>query len=434
MIVSWHRNYRWGDDDWFLEMVRNESLYRFLTRRYLEWSSRTGIEAAIALTIEYLWLWRLLNGLALASMVWGVANYLPPIRGRYVVLLWCTGFFLIDPQVLFWSVWWVTGSYNYLWPAAAAMFALLPFVRPALSARFFLFTLPAAFFASFNEQLVLLMLGFQCIFGFDLWRNRRLLVWHVIQVGLCLLVLLFMLASPGVKVRYLAELRWMPGFESLHIGTKLVQGLDHFLNHAFVVGNSLTGIWLVMLAWLVHKQQVNGAARRLVTAVLLAYVMTLAAPWVRTIWPDASAGNVWARWLTDTSAYMPNALAFFSYSLLNPQNLYGAAYWGRLFFLGSIWLGAVWLTYMSLRTVSCRRALVAVAGMFAAALASTVVGLSPTLYSSGVRLFLFGDLLLLLVCSMLYQVLPVGETWPRWFFCVAGALAFHGVRLSFTLQ
>ena len=430
-VILWHRGYRWGDDDWFLEWVRNESFHGFLVRRYAEWSSRTGIEAVIALTIEHLWLWRLLNGLVLGGMLWVVTLYFPAVHGRSVIPLWCAGFFLLDPQMLHWTVWWVTGSYNYFWPAVAALLALLPFFRPGLGKWFFLLAIPAAVFAGFNEQVVLLMLGFQLVLGLVLWRDGRLTGWHWVQLVLCLLVLVFVLASPGVKLRYVVELRWMPGFESLGLGAKLVQGLDNYFSHVFVASNVLTGVWLLMLAWLVPRLEVGSVARYIVLAVLGVYVLALLAPWVTTLFPHGAAnGSAWARWLTHTPAYMPDARVSFSYSLLDAGNRFGFAYWGRFTLYAGVWCSAIFLTFLCLRTVSIQRALLAVVMMAAAALAATIVGLSPTIYGSGARVFLFGDFLLLLVCCMLYQAAPRAANWPLWFSGVVCVLAINGVVIG----
>ena len=420
--------YRWGDDEWFLEMVRKESFRGFLTRRYLEWSARSSIEGMIALTIERLWLWRLLNGFVLAGMLWLVSLYIPPRNGRNVLPLWCAGFLLMDAAVLHWTVWWITGSYNYFWPAVAALMALLPFVRPRSGGgRWFLLSMPAAWFAGFHEQTVLLMLGFMLVFGVELWRRQCLTTWHVVQFCMCLAILVFMLASPGNSVRLEVELRWFPGFETLGLKEKLFEGWANYLSHVFVISNSLTGLWLLMLAWLTVKIDAGRKMQWLMVTILCAYVLMLIAPWVRTTMPIEGS---WADWMTHTPAYMPNAREFHAYSLLDINNRHGMPYWGRLFAFSMVWFSAVYATFLCLNVDSRQRALFAAVAMVAGGLAATVVGLSPTIYGSGQRVFFFGELLQLIVCCLLFQALPPKSSWPWWFWGVVGMLSIYGAGVA----
>lgn len=429
--ILWRRGYRWGDDDWFLGMVRTKHLSEFLVHRYTEWSSRISIEAAIALTIEHLWLWRFLNWLMVLCMVWLVAKLLPSGGQRSVLPLFCAGFFLFDPQVLYWSIWWVTGSFNYFWPAVLAMLAMLPFLWPEAGRRVFWFSIPAVLFAGFHEQVVLLLLGLQLVLAGWLWRQKRLTELHLLQMALCGVLLLVVLWSPGSRLRFQAALVVMPGFERLALWERLVQGLDNFLGHIFFVGNGVTWLWVVMLTWLVWQLPLARVVRVLMGIVLMLYTLVLVAPWILLLWPDTWMG-ITASWLLHTPAYMHSAWDSLTYSLLDPANKVGVAYWARMgLFTMAVWI-LTYATYACLRQTSSGRACLAVVMVVASVLTSAVVGLSPTVYLSGQRVFLFSDLLLLLVCCMLYQAAPAEKAWPRWLWGVVALLAGHGVWQALT--
>ena len=165
----------------------------------------------------------------------------------------------------------------------------------------------------------------------------------------------------------------------------------------------------------------------LMVTILCAYVLMLIAPWVRTTMPIE--GN-WADWMTHTPAYMPNAREFHAYSLLDINNRHGMPYWGRLFAFSMVWFSAVYATFLCLNVDSRQRALFAAVAMVAGGLAATVVGLSPTIYGSGQRVFFFGELLQLIVCCLLFQALPPKSSWPWWFWGVVGMLSIYGAGVA----
>jgi hypothetical protein len=427
--ILWRRGYRWGDDDWFLDMVRRLHFDEFLMHRYMTWSPRISIEALIALTIECLWLWRLMVGLTLAVWLWACTKLVTAGSQRSILPLLCLGFFLLDPMVLHWAVWWVTGSYNYLLPAVAALVALMPFIHPPAGRAIFLISIPAALFACFHEQVILLLLGFQLLLLGWLHKNKQLTTLHILQLMLCFLVLFVVLLSPGNKIRYQAELVYMPGFKSLGLIKKLVQGVENFLGHIFLAGNQLVWMWALMLSWLVQQLPVKKNVRLQAGGLLFILTMILLSPWIALYWPDTFFG-AGANWLINTSALMPTAKEFFSYSLLDPGNLVGLSYWGRLIFYALIFLSMAFVSYQCLCQASLVRALFSIVMLLAAMLVSAMVGLSPTLYASGQRIFLFSDFLILLVCCILYQAAPVDKTWPWWFWSLVILLAGRGVWLS----
>jgi hypothetical protein len=108
----------------------------------------------------------------------------------------------------------------------------------------------------------------------------------------------------------------------------------------------------------------------------------------------------------------------------------GLSYWGRLIFYALIFLSMAFVSYQCLCQASLVRALFSIVMLLAAMLVSAMVGLSPTLYASGQRIFLFSDFLILLVCCILYQAAPVDKTWPWWFWSLVILLAGRGVWLS----
>jgi hypothetical protein len=117
-----------------------------------------------------------------------------------------TGFFLLDAEVLRQGAWWMSNSFNYLWPLSLGLLAVVPFVQPAVPRALFAATIPAAAYAASQEQAGLLLLGAQALLGWGLWRRRGFGRWHGLQVAASAAAFAVVLLSPGS-----ASSRWASG-------------------------------------------------------------------------------------------------------------------------------------------------------------------------------------------------------------------------------
>lgn len=119
--------YHVSDDLWFSEKSKEMGLWNFVSWRYLTWSSRTPIEAAIHFFINKVTLWSVLNSLIVAALATSVVFLCKPnsVPNMFIALsLFALG---MPSKALTEGAYWMTGSFNYLCPVAlsALFFAFM---------------------------------------------------------------------------------------------------------------------------------------------------------------------------------------------------------------------------------------------------------------------------------------------------------------------
>ena len=387
-----------NDDVYHRQVLSDQSLLSWVAERYATWSARVVIDAVTVLVIPHAWLWRLLNAALLALLFWSIAALLGASRNLCLLLGMVAAFFLLDSAMVAESVWWMTGSFNYLWPAALGALSMLPFARPEQPTRIFLLTIPAVAYAAFHEQAVLLLIAFQCILGVHLVQQRRWQWGHVLQIGVTLCCAAVMLSSPGARRRYAVVIEhWLPDYGRLSLPERLFSGLQLALGHAFAGAGWLLVLLLVcMLCWGVLARR-GAMLGRVVTLVPLA---ALLAPRVfghlypAVIASDVTHGPSIRSWL----AYAGSAggARYTEFWIGDPVNAAAPGVYGIAALMAALAIAvamALWMAFDGRRSGHRWPAAWAVL-VWLAALASTVaVGLSPSLYASSQRIYFTQDML-----------------------------------------
>src|SRR3546814_7372418 len=110
-----------ADDAWFARILDRQPLGEFLAFRYMHWSGRVPIEATLVLVINHPWVWRLINAAMLLLFCHSAGRLALASTGTSGATTTSLAFaflMLVSPDILYPAAWWMTGSVNYLWPAA----------------------------------------------------------------------------------------------------------------------------------------------------------------------------------------------------------------------------------------------------------------------------------------------------------------------------
>ncbi|MCC8361746.1 DUF6056 family protein [Lysobacter sp. A6] len=218
------------DDAYFAAALDHQTLGAFLLERYMRWSGRLPIDAFAALLLDHLWIWRIVN---VAMVVWlcasaarlGFGRRLGPFAGTgcAFALLWC-----MPSPVLRDAAWWVSGSFNYLWPTAAGLAAMVPlFDRRTRGPWAWAGIVLAGGFAAYHEQVALAMLGIGLPRVAWLWRTKRLGRGEVVLMVSILVNAAINFGAPGIQHRYVVEIgNFYPTFDQLTLWDKGVLGLE----------------------------------------------------------------------------------------------------------------------------------------------------------------------------------------------------------------
>ena len=218
------------DDAYFADALDRQTLGEFLLDRYLHWSGRLPIDAAAALLLDHLWIWRLVN---VCMVAWlcasvgrlGFGRRLDPFAGTACAfaLLWC-----MPSPVLRDAAWWVSGSFNYLWPTAAGLAAMVPlFDRRVRSPWAWAGLALAGGFGAYHEQVAVAMLGIGLPRAAWLAHTKRLGRGEVVVLASIMVNAAINFGAPGIQHRFVVEMgNFYPTFDQLTLWDKGVLGLE----------------------------------------------------------------------------------------------------------------------------------------------------------------------------------------------------------------
>ena len=367
-----------ADDPFFSAALDHQSLSAYLRFRYHHWTGRIPIEAALVLVIKQMWLWRMLNCLMLLLLCHAVGKSAfarrqgPPgaVACTFVLLM------LVTPRVLWEGAWWVTGSFNYLWPTALGAYGCLPFMdrRPRGALRNSSH-LVAAGLAAYNEQVGLVLICLLPPLLIAGKSDRTESSWKIAILLFVGLNFAIALAAPGVHHRFVLEHRWFANFDALAWFEKANLGLGLVKQGILDPGNLL----VVLLAVATVPPLLAGTATRLAKATIILGLAYIACGCLVVHLAPTS------RW---ASAY-----------LVSPISGQNAAYPKvYLAMAASQFAIACLVTAAALAFRQSARKTLFVAWALLVALASiAVLGWSPTVYASGSRVFFVAEIILLAV-------------------------------------
>lgn len=423
LLVLSFIGYSDGDDAFFLEYCSSMGLFEYLEWRYAEWTGRMVSEAIMHIFFNLdLWAWRIVNAgmlvalpVALVSLkkrvVPDVAGVSANERNRslLVSLIMAILFYaFLDIKAFGYSAIWITGSMNYLWPMVCGVVALAVVAQVAFGVtdekkvpawRFAAGAACTVIAAMSSEQMGAVLLAFEiiCIAG-KLWKKCTVGMGMWTMTAATVGAFLVSSLSPGNELRIaMAVEHNMPQFEELGIGERffiLVQWLvSSFANENVVF---LIAIWLVGILLLVCKiKSGNPSDKSALRAKLY-----LAGSAVFTI--VALAGKCGVTMVNDIGINLAELTGLVE-RVPVASDMSGAQ-WTALVW----WLLAMAFTLFFLWEISERKWLLLFTYMGAVA-CEVILIFSPTIYSSGERVFFITGLMLMFLVLVLYEQLPKGK-------------------------
>ncbi|WP_258956331.1 DUF6056 family protein [Enterococcus malodoratus] len=239
----------------FLNPLKNKfdgNFLSFLMYRYNTWSSRIVIEIFTLIGVTVPIVWKLLNAVMML-----IAAILPAfLIKRYKDIRWTdlvlsASLFFTFPISFFSETGWVATSTNYLWVYSLGLVSIYPIVQYIRKEHVpqWLYILSAftTFYASNQEQMALLILGFLLIFGGYLFTQKRSFKPLLPTLGINIFSLIFVFTAKGNDIRYEHELKnWFPDFEQLSYFKRIELGYSSTLRHLFF-DNQITILLFTLL-------------------------------------------------------------------------------------------------------------------------------------------------------------------------------------------
>ncbi|PLS25785.1 DUF6056 family protein, partial [Bifidobacterium imperatoris] len=221
-----------GDDTNFAKWIREAASPAYwVWERYLGWSGRVFSEsvAAVFIPLNQMW-WRVADALMVALLVYSIIRLASEHITVMSVLMGYAGIWLIAPSIMLNSVYWVAGSFAYLWPASLAFFSstLLMRIYKGESVRHWGWYIPVAFLASLGvEQVGLCLCAFGLLTVISWWiRNKKISVPALVFALVTGVGVVIEMISPGSHLRTISETKnWYPEFTTLPLHSKIARGV-----------------------------------------------------------------------------------------------------------------------------------------------------------------------------------------------------------------
>ena len=292
--------------------------------------------------------------------------------------------FAINEHVIFYSVKWVTGAFNYLWPTAFMFVALIPFIKKFNNKteddnnKFFIWYIFADFIACFAEQSALVLLTISTIvLIYMIICKQKINILLLIHYFVILVLTIIEFSAPGNFVRFEAStLRRYPTFNMLNMGDKLLQGIILLANQLLSSDNILMMILIATIA-ITNLIKDKSIIIKIVSFIPVLYFV----------------GSLICYKLGIGETILYNL------PLFGKEYIYGIKiYIPVLIFMLILWLTTVLIGY----SFQDAKKGIAISIIFLGSIATSLsVSFSPTIYASGTRIYFAGDLLLVLVIGIL---------------------------------
>ncbi|MFV0412269.1 MAG: DUF6056 family protein [Oscillospiraceae bacterium] len=388
-----------GDEVYYGNVLATTNLWSFSVYHYFNWSSRVLIELVLCV-VAYLpkLVWRLMNPLVATVCALCLSKLAGAWKDTATNWLLC-GFMLLYPWQNMRTAGWIATTLVYLWPAVAALAALLPSAAAAkgqASRRIWCaLSLPLLLYATNMEQVAafyVLLLAGVLVF---LLAGRKKIHWVLwAQLGVCLAGIVYAITCPGAKVRYAVELsQWFPNYGMRSFVANLELGISTTLQTVLYARDYIFAFFCLLTAWLVWRRYKNVVYRLLALFPLgVCLVLGVYQNYSLRLFPQLAffTGALNGEGMITLSnanvpvAYLPLLLLYaaFAASLVNLYLALGHT---------PTALAAVWVLVCGFGS-------------------RVMMGLSPTVWVSGDRTGLFFSLAVVAVCCVLLRRL---KTAPR---------------------
>ena len=366
-----------NDDKFFYTLSNEKSLSEFLVWRYFSWSSRIIIEAVLFLIISFSAFFQIFFvTLLYLFCALSLKHLLKPQTLLQNVII-C---FMVAsiPFCFINNTGWISNSMNYLFPLIFGIISFESLYNPRPCFYYGIFLILTTFVASGMEQLcVVMLLIFGCVGLYYLVKYKKIMWFYVIQLEICMFNIALFALCPGNSFRFGREIRkYSFDFLQWDFFTLFYRGLSHTMDYFF---DEPFCILLVALDIVIFN--------------LLAYDKKTRLSCFSTLVISAITIFLIFFWHKEMHIFfvIDNKLGWY-------YLLFASLFFCLIFSLFLLYKNTVFF-YISLLFI------------FVGLLSSAILGLSPTLYASSVRIFFY--FLFILYVLPLFSVLNDYDKQPK---------------------
>ena len=255
------------DDAWFAEILAGDKAtfhnwLDFLIHRYHEWSSRSLIEGLLILLTRFPILWRIGDTLICIAITVLISRLFNPERSRvkYWIILVCIFLF---PIAIIYEVGFIATSLNYSWPFAAALLALTPVIKRFWGREVkrweYIVAFPMMLLAGFQELICATsVLAFLASLVYRIINEKKLPRYELGMLTVATVMLIYTLTCPGNDNRSMLETAtWFPEYADFGLFEKIELGFSSMCKTLFLDFNVfvLAFSFMITLAAFINSQK-----------------------------------------------------------------------------------------------------------------------------------------------------------------------------------
>lgn len=214
-----------NDDIGFTHITNQLSIYDFLITRYKTWSSRVLIEGAIWYLVKHYYLWKLLD-IILINCIYIFMIKLFSDNKRtsvFFIAFICILIYPFGKEMS--SAGYLATTVNYLWPLSCIIITFYGVKKSCNRLKlslmeYFIYNI-CLIYACWSEQGNIFLLSGLIVAFFYCFYKKHFNIYILIQIIEAILILVFILYSPGTDSRFNSEIRLFPDYLMLSFVDKL---------------------------------------------------------------------------------------------------------------------------------------------------------------------------------------------------------------------
>lgn len=380
------------DSEFFINQVKEMSVLNFVKMRYQTWTSRILIETLIGvILLKSRFIWVILNTIMMTILGYSILKLF--VKDDNKSLTWMTiCFIFLYPLNKIASCDWGAGSMNYTWPLAMLLFSAISIKKiwqgeKIAKYQYLLYSL-ALIFACNQEQSCAIAFGAYFIFTFlYILKHKKAHSFLIIQCIFIILSLLFIATCPGNYARKNDEIAtYYMNFVSFSMLDKISLGLTSTVNQLLLNTNVVFLVFSLVTTVYIFKQYKNNLYRAI---SLIPFVACLVFGVFKDIVCRAYPYfGIFCEILMNEGV-MLTAENYFNFMNFLPLVL-------AFVILGSMLLNIL-LIFKNLKSN------IAIVIFVLGVMSRVALGLSPTVFASTDRTFLFFEFALIIISVLIWQ-------------------------------
>lgn len=252
-----------GDDNYFVTVLRDNTLFNWISTRYNTWSSRIILEGImVTLLHSGIRIWKVFNIAIFMILPYALNKLLNTKNDIKLKWLICLVAFLI-PADCYGDAGWVATSMNYFWPLAFGLLTFIPLKKNICNEKMnayeiILYTISCIIACNQEQMAGVLAIAYFMLIVYNLIKKKEIDKTIILYFAIIIVSLIFILTCPGVDERNVSEINtWFPTYGELNLIDKVELGIVSMMRYISVRGRLVSICFTALIMYAVFVTNKN---------------------------------------------------------------------------------------------------------------------------------------------------------------------------------